>query len=255
MQQTHGLREQCEEQARPLDRIKPYHMLWVTDDRIRMIEECMNLARSNLEVRRQFVSTLEELISCKEQLIDLHQVLEDAGFGDADSKDLVSIVRISLQDKVESSELLARTALAEAQVSALREENERLKGNLSSVPKSDQEILITMASEVMGAELANAQNLGRFRLDESGALFLQTRLQNTIALRLSNEDQRAKFVDLINEADDAKIISRDGKQFCHFVRVQRNLIAHEGIRENEVRARVALALMAYALAMRELVSK
>ena len=54
MQQTHGLREQCEEQARLLDRIKPYHMLWVTDDRIRMIEECMNLARSNLEVHALF---------------------------------------------------------------------------------------------------------------------------------------------------------------------------------------------------------
>jgi hypothetical protein len=201
--------------------------------------------------------TLEKMIAINQRamsttkiLSDIVEVIEEAGLADVEDQDIAQVLRVTFQEKTQNADLVARIAVAEARLKTLLEENEKLKG--TSFQKAEEDVLVALAQEVLGDEVSEAQQLKRFRLDESGALFLQTRLQHAIAVRLGNTDARAKFVDLINEADDARLISRDGKQFCHFVRVQRNLVAHEEVHESELRSRVALSLLAFALAIREL---
>lgn len=194
----------------------------------------------------------EAVLDCKARLNDFYLLVGDDIVEDLTHEGAVSLFRTALRTNSDSAFNLVRCATAESQNLALHEENRKLKSLTTAHPARTDEAIVDIVREVVGNQLADAQRIGRVALNESAPILLQTQLQEYLLLKLGRRDSRPNFVELINEAGDAQLISRDGKQYCHYVRIQRNLFAHQIVPDNEVRARATLALMAYALVANEL---
>lgn len=228
--------------------------LEVSDYLFGLLNQITTLERKIASEHDRQIELISGQLEAQRKLLDFLEIFDEAGFEEALSHDeMLSVLRASLTEKLDIAGLLARLATAESQVDSLRIENRSLKANAEPTSsEAEHEAIVQIAHELLGPQLSSNTRLDRFRLDESGPILLQTMLHDLLALKVGNSDERTKFVDLINEASDAQIITRDGKQFCHFVRVQRNLFAHEHVPHVEVRARTALALMAYTLAAKEI---
>lgn len=150
--------------------------------------------------------------------------------------------------KLDQAELEARVA---------REDSDNLRIQLAAPkPKSKSEELLqtflAIASEAAGENrhfltlIKGTQNPERFPLDFAIALedFLRDRLQP--------KGEPVTLFDLISQAEDAEILSRDAVDLAHIIRKQRNLFAHAKADSQTGPAREFLTLFAAALLWRDL---
>lgn len=227
----------------------------------RLSRECKKLNEQNLETNEELLETRARLIEVSERLIEetqksieLFEIAEKHGFNlEGTDEDLADFIRVGLSSAEANSDLVSRAAVAEVRAEALLGELNELRARTGDTGlASETEIVSRIASSVSG-EGRPLPLIDGFTLDEKGPIFLQTHLDKLLRKRVGrNRNERVSFVDLINEASDAQLLSRDANRLCHFIRVQRNLFAHEHVPQGEVRVRATLALMAFALVVREI---
>ena len=83
---------------------------------------------------------------------------------------------------------------------------------------------------------------------------LTRRIDEELRAILRVFDKETTFRNLLDEARDADVLSRDAIDLAHTVRKTRNFVAHEEQSRTQRRARSLLTLMACALLWNDLIS-
>lgn len=219
----------------------------VAEEEIRTHERLASLSESVTRVQE----LAEDLLGFKERVISLAEKLGPTFESDDELLDFLDM-RLALDSG--PYDLMARTAVAEAKASALLQENAELRSALGeNTCFSDLDIARKLVAPLTKAWADSEETLAVFSLDGKGTMALQNHLDKILRSRLrKSTSDRSNFNQLIREAVDAQMLTVEGSKYCHFVRVQRNLFAHEHVPEQEIPVRATLALMGYALLAQEL---
>jgi|TARA_R100000455_G_C6257856_1_gene113492 hypothetical protein len=235
---------------------------------VELMKESLNLSRESerssrdliveLERRSELVKEHKEIIAVAERLLDFKEkVVELASKQGANLEsddELIEFLDMKLASNESPADLIGRAAVAEAKVSALLEELEKIKSESDRKDAPSTLEVIRKIAAPLTEQLPDPQQaLANFTLDARGLIVLQNHLDKILReeLRKPTSD-RSSFNQLIREALDAQVLSMDASRYCHFLRVQRNLFAHSSVPQDETEARTTLGLMGYVLAIREL---
>lgn len=138
-----------------------------------------------------------------------------------------------------------------------REESERLRAQLAAKnpgSKSEElvQTLLVVASEATGGNRQFLSLIERVKNPERFPLEFAIAVEEYLRERLQVGTGPASLHDLISQAADAEILSRDAVDLAHIIRKQRNLFAHTKADRQTGPAREFLTLFAASLLWRDL---
>lgn len=187
-------------------------------------------------------------------MCSLHEMVRNHGFIAKSNDELLGFLEECAVQRSSEAGADARLAIQNAQLAATRAELTRLRLECESDSGNFEAVLVNAAWG--STDTPRPEFLTSFKLGSDGVIKATEWVARSLGAILRKAPATAvSLYDLIREAADAQIISKDGYRLCETLRHQRNKFGHDRIDPSETMQHALLALTAFSLIFRELYPK
>lgn len=181
----------------------------------------------------------------------LHEMVSSHGFVAKSNDELLRFLQECVLQRASEAGSDTRLAIQNAQLTATLAELARLRLEHKTDSGKFEEILVTAS---WGCDdIPRPDFLTSFKFGSDGVIKATEWVARTLGAILRKAPAGAgSLYDLIREAADAQIISKDVYRLCETLRHQRNRFGHDRIDPNETLQHALLSLVAFSLVYREL---
>ncbi len=207
----------------------------------RIVESLELIKQTNGNQTATEIQDLKTALASRErELADMQRQFERQG------KELEESRQIIVRTKAEVDQLQAMNK-------ALKIDADKRKPEVNN-SKTYFKRLKNLAIEAAGKNSKFTELVTKLELSDSLPVTLGKELERELRrrLNLNTDDKTMKLHDLIVQADDAMILTREGIDLAHFIRKQRNIMAHDGVEQHTCTARMLMSLYAASLLWPEL---
>ena len=225
---------------------------------VERLKEWTQTVKSNDDLDRLFASFSadddnDDLAGSEEYrfICSLHQMVRRHGFFAKSNEELLQFLQECVLRRLSDAGSDTRLTIQTAQLTAALSELTRLRLERTSDGRSVEEVLVDAAWGSDGSPRPDF--LTSFSFGSDVVIKATEWVARTLAAILRKEPAGAgSFYDLIREAGDAQILSKDGYRLCETLRHQRNRFGHDRVPRTEVVPNALLSLAAFSLIYREL---
>ncbi len=187
-------------------------------------------------------------------MCSLHQMVSDHGFVVKSNDELLRFLQECVFQRASEAGADARLAIQNAQLAATRAELARLRLEHESDSGNFEAVLVDAAWG--GTDIPRPDFLTSFKFGSDGVIKATEWVARSLGAILRKAPAGAgSLYDLVREAADAQIISKDVHRLCETLRHQRNRFGHDRVDPSETLQHALLALTAFSLVYREIYSK
>lgn len=184
-------------------------------------------------------------------ICSLHEMVSNHGFVAKSNDELLRFLQECVFQRSSEAGADTRLAIQNAQLTATLAELARLRLEHKTDSGNFEEILVNAAWG--GDDIPRPDFLTSFKFNSDGVIKATEWVARTLGAILRKAPAGAgSLYDLIREATDAQIISKDVYRLCETLRHQRNRFGHDRIDPSETLQHALLSLVAFSLVYREL---
>lgn len=180
----------------------------------------------------------------------LQQMVRDHGFAANSHGELLRFLQECVVQRASEAGEDARLAIQNAELAATRAELARLRLKHESNNGDFEAALVDAAWG--GADIPRPDFLASFKFDSTGVIKATEWVARSLGAILRKAPAAGSLYDLVREAADAQIISKDVQRLCETLRHQRNRFGHDRVDRGRTLQHALLALTAFSLIYREL---
>jgi myosin heavy subunit len=140
----------------------------------------------------------------------------------------------------------------QSQNNILQREVTNRQTNIEEIKAQLRRMIVQYAIDASGKNTKFTQIIEKTEMNYSFCVAIGRELERELRQRLKVDEKTTSLYDLIAQANDAGILTPDGVDLAHFIRKQRNKMAHDGADPQTYLARMVLSLYAAALLWPEL---
>jgi len=187
-------------------------------------------------------------------MCSLYEMVHNHGFIVKSHDELLRFLQECVVQRESEAEDDARLAIQKAQFAATKAKLTRLRMECESDSGNFEAVLVDTVWGIN--ELPRPEFLTSFKIGTDGVIKATEWVVRSLeAILRKTPAGSVSLYELIREAADAQIISKDGYRLCETLRHQRNKFGHDRIDPSETLQHAILALTAFSLIFRELYPK
>lgn len=184
-------------------------------------------------------------------ICSLYEMVRSHGFTMQSYDDLLRFLQECVAERASEAGAETRVAIQNAQLTAALAELTLLKQGYKNDDENFETLLLNAAWG--GEAIPRPDFLASFKFGSDGVIKAAEWLARTLrAILRKAPNSTESLYDLIREAADAQIFSKDAYRLCETLRHQRNRFGHDRINPGETLQHALLSLIAFSLVYREL---